>query len=200
MLLPKGSFYAITFPLPPGVTAHPCMLNFRLTDKDGNEPQLDEGIRFLCRDSGNLLPLFTACAQLYKRAAPARLKAKTFELFDAIFPLSESDECCLAYINRHYTDRFSIPRLAQRCALSETAYRKRFKHLTGVSPVQYINRMKVEKACQMLSMDAMSPKDISEFLNFTSLPYFYKVFRDQTGITPQQYRNLTPPGSSQPDR
>ena len=76
--------------------------------------------------------------------------------------------------------------------MSETAYRKRFRQLTGQSPVQYINRLKIEKACQMLLSGDISPNDISDFLNFYSLPYFYKVFKDITGMTPHQYRDLPP--------
>jgi two-component system response regulator YesN len=55
--------------------------------------------------------------------------------------------------------------------------------------VRYINRLKVEKACQMLQSGDISPSLISDFLNFYSLPYFYKVFKEYTGMTPHQYRN-----------
>ncbi len=73
--------------------------------------------------------------------------------------------------------------------MSETVYRKRFRQVTGLSPVQYINRLKIEKACQMLRSGDMSSSAISEFLNFYSLPYFYKVFRECMGMTPNQYRD-----------
>jgi AraC-like DNA-binding protein len=189
MLLPKGAHYAISFPLPPEKSARPVMINFRLTDLRGREIPLGDRVIRLCKDDGTLLPLFSASAQLYKSASPARLKAKVYELIGALFPVAETDECCLAYIGRHYTDRFSIPALAARCAMSETAYRKRFKAITGLSPVQYINRLKVERACQMLLSGDMSPQAISDFLNFYSLPYFYKVFRDCMGCTPNEYRN-----------
>ena len=194
MLLPQGAHYAITFPVPEGKSAHPLMVNFRLTSPAGEELPLGDQVIRLCRDNGTLLPLFTAAAQLYRRASPARLKAQVYALFGALFPLEEADECCLAYIGRHYTDRFSIPRLAERCAMSETAYRKRFRQLTGMSPVQYINRLKIDRACQMLLSGDMSPAAISDFLNFYSLPYFYKVFKDCTGMTPNQFRDSTEPG------
>lgn len=189
VLLPKGAHYALSLAVPPEKTAHPFIVNFRLSTPEGEERLLDCGVMRLCRDNGDLLALFSAAAQLYKNASPAGLKAKAYELFANLFPLAESDECCIAYINRHYTDQFSVPMLAKRCAMSETAYRKRFKQLTGLSPIQYINRLKIEKACQMLCSDDISPKDISDFLNFYSLPYFYKVFRDYTGTTPNQYRD-----------
>lgn len=195
VLLPKGAYYALSLAVPPEKTAHPFIVNFRLSTPEGEELLLDSGVMRLCRDNGDLMPLFSAAAQLYKSASPAGLKAKTYELFASLFPLAESDECCIAYINRHYTDRFSVPVLAKRCAMSETVYRKRFKQLTGLSPVQYINRLKIEKACQMLCSDDISPKDISDFLNFYSLPYFYKVFKANTGLTPNQYRDQAVPPS-----
>ena len=35
----------------------------------------------------------------------------------------------------------------------------------------------------------ISPAQISNYLNFYSLPYFYKVFKSHTGVTPHQYRD-----------
>ncbi len=189
MLLPKGARYVTTFSAPPEKESHPLIINFRLTDTEGNEVYLGDRVVKLCRDNGTLQPMFTAAIALYVNTAPAKLKAKVFEIFGSTFPLADRDECCIAYIGRHYTDDLSIPALAQRCALSETVYRKRFKQLTGQSPVRYINDLKIQKACQMLQSGDISPRLISEFLNFYSLPYFYKVFKEHTGLTPNQYRD-----------
>lgn len=189
VLLAKGAYYALRLLAPEGKMGHSISVNFRISNTDGQELSLGEQVIRLCRDDGTLLPLFSAVARLYQKGSAAGLKAKVFELADAIFPLMDADECCIAYINRHYTNRFSVPELAQRCAMSETVYRKRFRQLTGLSPVQYINRLKIEKACQMLRSDDISPGAISDFLNFYSLPYFYKVFRDYMGMTPNQYRD-----------
>lgn len=165
------------------------MINITLTTIEGEDAAPDCDVMRLCRDNGVLLPLFHAAAQHYKSAPPSRLKGTVFELLGRLFPVQEEDECCIAYINRNYTDRFRIPELAKRSGMSEPVYRKRFKQLTGQSPVQYINRMKIEKACQMLCGTEMTPASISELLNFYSLPYFYKVFKDITGVTPSQYAN-----------
>ena len=187
MLLPKGARYVVRFLVPVGKMTHPVVLNFRLSTADGEEIGLGSKAVRLCRDEGTLLPLFSATIQLYKSSTPAHLKAKTYELIGNMFPLHEADQCCINYINRHYTRRFSIPELAKKCTLSESAYRKQFKELTGLSPVQYINQLKIEKACQMLLGGDMRVQDISDFLGFYSLPYFYKVFKDCTGLTPKQY-------------
>lgn len=187
MLLPKGARYHVRFLVPPDKQTHPIVLNFRLSAVDGEETPIRSNVIHLCRDDGSLLPLFAATVRLYESGTVANLKAKVYELFDQIFPVEETDQCCIGYINRHYTGRFSVPELARRCAVSETVYRKQFKQLTGLSPVQYINRLKIEKACQMLLSDDMRLQEISDYLGFYSLPYFYKVFKDHIGVTPQEY-------------
>ena len=188
VLLPKGSRYILRFLVPNGHQTHPIVVNFRLSDSDGNEIIYDTGVIRLCSDDGSLAPLFYASAELYKSASIIRLKAKIFELFGELFPIIENDVCCIEFINQHYTEKFCIPILAQKCALSESAYRKRFKQLTGLSPIQYINKLKIEKACQLILTGDINMQEISDFLNFYNLPDFYKVFRENTGLTPLQYR------------
>ena len=188
-LLPKGARYSVGFLVPQNSWTHPVVINFRLTDSQSAEISLGEKIIKLCKDDGTLTPLFLATEELYKRATPVRLKAKLYELFGNLFPIMENDECCIHYINRHYTENFSIPHLAQRSAMSEAVYRKKFKQLTGMSPVRYINRLKIERACQLILTGDISMQEISDFLNFYNLPYFYKVFREFTGLTPMQYRH-----------
>lgn len=189
LLLPKGARYVTTFECPEGKISHPLMINFRLTDTGGQQFSFGDRVLRLCRDNGALQSLFINATHLYLSAAPSKLKSVVFSLIGEIFPIADTDECCIAYIGRHYTDKLSIPELARRCAVSETVYRKRFRQLTGISPVQYINRLRIDKACQMLQSGDLSPGQISDFLNFYSLPYFYKVFKAHTGLTPHQYRD-----------
>lgn len=188
ILLPKDSRYILRFLVPNEQQTHPIVINFRLSDSEGNEMVCDTGVVKLCSDDGSLAPLFYASVEFYKSALTVPLKAKIFELFGELFPIIENDTCCVEFINQHYTEKFSIPLLAQRCALSESAYRKRFRQLTGLSPIQYINKLKIEKACQLILTGDISMQEISDFLNFYNLPYFYKVFRENTGLTPLQYR------------
>ena len=188
VLLPKDSRYILRFLVPNGQQTHPIVINFRLSDSEGNEIPCDTGVLKLCSDDGSLAPLFHASVEFYKSASTVPLKAKIFELFGKLFPIIENDVCCVEFINQHYTEKFNIPLLAQKCALSESAYRKRFKQLTGFSPIRYINKVKIEKACQLILTGDMTMQEISDFLNFYNLPYFYTVFRENTGLTPLQYR------------
>lgn len=189
LLLPRGARYSVSFQLPPSGTAHPLLINTRIYCADGAEPLLDRSATRLCKDNGTLLPLFMEATDLYKGGAhPALLKAAVYRLFASLFPLPQADDCCIGYINTHFTENFSIPQLAKRCALSESVYRRRFHQLTGRSPIQYINGLKIEKACQLLQNGDITPSEVSEFLNFYSVSYFYRVFKAATGCTPNEYR------------
>jgi len=188
MLLPRGARYTVTFHAPTGKTAHSMLLNCRLFYPDGTEPVLDFSVTRLCRDDGTLLPLFAEAMDLYSGAHPAQLKSAVYRLLSMLFPLNREDDCCIGYINSHLNEQFSVPQLAKRCALSESVFRRRFHQLTGQSPIQYINRLKIEKACQLLDSGDIRPTDISEFLNFYSVSYFYRVFKAITGYTPNEYR------------
>lgn len=193
LLLPKGSNYTVSFHIPPGKASHPFLINARVYGMDGSEPLLDGPPMRLGKDNGTLLPLFAEAAAVYKGGHLARLKAVVYELYSLLFPLKQEDDCCIGYINSHFTEQFSIPQLAKRCALSETVYRRRFRQLTGHSPVQYINRLKIEKACQLLQSGDISHQQISEFLNFYSVSYFYRVFKAITGQTPGDYKKSDQP-------
>ena len=188
LLLPRGSNYTVSFQIPPGKASRPFLINARLYGIDGSEPLLEHPPLRLCKDDGQLLPLFAEAASLYKGGHPAQLKAVIYHIYGLLFPLKQEDDCYIGYINSHFTEQFSIPQLAKRCALSETVYRRRFRQLTGLSPVQYINRLKIEKACQLLQSGDISHQQISEFLNFYSVSYFYRVFKAVTGQTPGDYR------------
>ena len=191
MFMPKGASYLISFCVPEGTAAHPILINFQLTDALGNEIVLGDAPLCLTRENSALLPLFHNAVALYRNAPAARLKETLYAIFNTVFPLTEEDPCCLNYIHRHYADALSIPALAKRCAMCETVYRKRFRQLTGTSPVQYINQLKIDKACQMLENGDISLQEISDFLHFYSVSYFCRVFKAITGTTPKAYESKT---------
>ncbi|HZX73643.1 MAG TPA: helix-turn-helix transcriptional regulator, partial [Cyclobacteriaceae bacterium] len=66
-----------------------------------------------------------------------------------------------------------------------------FKTYTGISPGQYLLQLKIERAKMLLADPTKSIKTISYELNFESMFYFSKLFKEKTGLSPENYRNLT---------
>lgn len=72
------------------------------------------------------------------------------------------------------------------------------KMVTGFTPSEYINQIRIEFAAHMLRSDERSIDDVVEACGFDNNSYFYRLFRRQYGTTPRQYRlrNLRDPFQS----
>lgn len=80
-----------------------------------------------------------------------------------------------------------VPKLASMVGLSESRFQTRFLKEVGMTPVNYINTLKVERAKELLCDPANSIIDISTRLGFNSSQYFATVFKRMTNMTPSQW-------------
>lgn len=81
-----------------------------------------------------------------------------------------------------------IETVAQELHVSYAWFRKAFKNYTGISPKQYLLQLKIEKAKIMLSDNSKTIKEIAFELNFDSVPFFSKQFKEKTGRSPEKFR------------
>ncbi|MBI9101576.1 MAG: AraC family transcriptional regulator [Spirochaetales bacterium] len=63
-----------------------------------------------------------------------------------------------------------------------------FKAVTGYSPIQYLNRIRIEYVCEQLSFSSQPIKEIAYNAGFDDPQYFSRMFRKTTGLSPGQYR------------
>lgn len=93
-------------------------------------------------------------------------------------------------IREKLTTGISLEEIASEVNMSYSWFRKLFKEYTGLSPVNYIQEMKIERAKNMLMTSELSIKEIAYILNFESVSYFSLTFKNRTGKTPTQYRQM----------
>ncbi len=62
------------------------------------------------------------------------------------------------------------------------------KSVTGLTPSEYINQIRVEFAAHLLRSDEQSINDVSDACGFDNTSYFYRLFKQQYGTTPRRYR------------
>ena len=65
-----------------------------------------------------------------------------------------------------------------------------FKQKVGMSPLQYINKLKIEKAQLILLTSNMQVKNIAYVLGFNDYSYFNRLFKKTTGFSPLSYKKL----------
>ena len=66
---------------------------------------------------------------------------------------------------------------------------KKFKEVFGLTMTAYVNELKIKHAMYLLTVTDLTIPSICEMIGIDSLPYFHKLFRQATGMTPKKYRN-----------
>lgn len=92
------------------------------------------------------------------------------------------------YILLHPGEELSVKVLAQRANYSEQYFSKKFRQEMGCSVGEYVKRVRIETAKQLLADTALPIHQIALQLHFCSSTHFSDAFRDGTGLLPKQYR------------
>jgi len=92
------------------------------------------------------------------------------------------------YIRENLDKEITINKLSELCYLTNDHFIRLFKTEMHCTPVRYINQKKIEKAQLMLITSDKSIKDIAYGLAFDNLHYFYRLFKQITGMPPNQYK------------
>ncbi len=92
------------------------------------------------------------------------------------------------YISSNYMLELSTAELAEHFHLTEQYFCRMFKKATGMTPINYINRYRAEKAAVFLKNTDQSITDIAFCVGFDDPNYFSRTFKKHMGVTPRQYR------------
>ena len=94
----------------------------------------------------------------------------------------------LDYINRNLHTPISLEDLAKLVGHDPAYLCRIFKREFGITPMKYINELKIIRAKELLMNSNMSITEISEHLGFNSVNYFSKCFKRKKNITAQGYK------------
>jgi len=125
------------------------------------------------------------------------LQQLLIDLFRRIYQESQSEQqsayspetrAILRYIRQHLEKRITLSELARYVSFNETYMCTMFRNQTGMSIVTYINKLKMERAAEMLRDDRLLLKEVATELGFSDQFYFNKMFRKHFGVSPSEYR------------
>lgn len=94
------------------------------------------------------------------------------------------------YIHKHISEEIELEKLAELSCLSKDHFIRLFKKGMGITPLQYVNQKKIEKAQLLLLTEELAVKEIAFRLAFEDYSYFNRLFKKITSMTPQEYRRL----------
>lgn len=133
-----------------------------------------------CDDAGQLTILRDAVCKDYLGRIRKAKKEKT---------LSPAVAACRDYINLHIYEDVSIKQLSSMTGYTPYYLSRKFKSETGVSINDYMTDQKIRYAKHQLTDTDLEIAEISEQLHFCTGSYFSKIFRQRTGMGPQEYRD-----------
>lgn len=86
--------------------------------------------------------------------------------------------------------KISIEQIAHRAGFTSEHFSRTFKKITGLPPSTYILTMKIADAAEKLMTTGDSVSQIAESVGFTDLNYFSRVFKQETGKSPSDFRKM----------
>jgi AraC-like DNA-binding protein len=95
----------------------------------------------------------------------------------------------IEYLDNNYSETYDRITLAKKFNLNEDYMGQVFKKKTGTNISAYINNKRIEVSKQLLRETQSKIIDIAYHVGFDNLTYFYRLFKKQTGLAPNEYRN-----------
>lgn len=158
----------------------------------------------------NLLEYFSFIVKQYSRADIAYrdtvVKGLLYSLlteFIAIYRTNETDkkhipstrkeeltEKFLTLLMTHFKEERSVEFYADKLFITRKHLSKTVKDITGRSVMDWIHIVLIANAKMQLRNSKKTVSEISEELNISNLSFFCRLFKDQTGVSPLEYRNI----------
>lgn len=98
---------------------------------------------------------------------------------------------CIAYVKQHFAEPISLEEIAKMTGYTEYYLSRKFQKEMGIKLLDYIKDIRLNYAKIWLTTTNRSIQDISDALQFGTRNYFTKVFKERTGVTPNEYRERT---------
>lgn len=105
-----------------------------------------------------------------------------------VHPFSAPVEQARAFMAAHLSENLSIDDVADAAALSRYHFSRLFRKETGFAPYEYLMQLRFRHAKQLLSDTGLSVEEIAARCGFCSASNLIRAFRQDTGMTPHQFR------------
>ncbi|MEE2731251.1 MAG: helix-turn-helix domain-containing protein [Pseudomonadota bacterium] len=143
---------------------------------------------FSVRDTGYNMKALIHASQTLKQALTYLALLASGQSLQARQPINLETIQTLMMAN--LSGELDLDALAKAAHLSKFHFSKRYKALTGYSPIQHFIHLKMERACYLLDIGNQPVSHVASELGYADPQYFSRLFKKVTGLSPRQYRQL----------
>nr|WP_295683062.1 AraC family transcriptional regulator [uncultured Lachnoclostridium sp.] len=104
--------------------------------------------------------------------------------------ISKQIELTIEYMEQNFAKDISLLEIANNLNVTSQYLCRIFKQLLKISPYEYLVRLRIQKAKEMLIKEDKMIKDLIQYTGFSDASYFSAVFKRYEGMTPAQFRHL----------
>lgn len=175
-------------------------INFELSEDRSFAPFL-----FKPKNAAAFLDHFKKAEQVWRGKKHGYMLKCKAELYDILYDMQtevlsgyvdkEKREVILPaveYIHDNYTNELlNITALSDMCGISPEYFRKLFRQFYGISPVKYINNLKISRAKELILSGMYTITQAAEMSGYTDMSHFSREFRKATGTAPSTFGKTT---------
>jgi len=116
---------------------------------------------------------------------------------DAVNRLSPQEKDLVKKVNRYVEEHLAdvnlnVAAIARETAMSRASLYTKLKAVTGMGVAQYVEDLRIRRACHLLKETQLSIAEISEQVGFSTPNYFSMRFKQAVGISPLTFRKNSP--------
>lgn len=175
--------------------SHTIGINFFLQDNNGESIILSDDIQIFHDTEKQVFPILFQ-KLLHYDTFQSLLKSRIIlmEIICSLASRSPAEKApghivkALQYLSDHIEENPKVAKLAELCNISEVYFRKQFKTYVGVTPMEYRNSLRLDRARSYLEYGDISVQEISDTLGYSTVSHFIKEFKQRYGCSPLQYR------------
>lgn len=143
---------------------------------------------------GTSSPFPDGAVQSFEQASQAlRLRQADKRVLSGIYAFMENKDSRLvhdirAYLETNYHREITLQDIAERFFVSRENVSRKFKQVTDENLIDYLTRLRIEKAKQLLADPTIRLSRIAEMVGIQDEKYFSRVFKKLTGSSPREFR------------
>jgi AraC-like DNA-binding protein len=154
-------------------------------DYMGYELDVQRDWYWSCRGRSYFMEVIIALERMYGLIGYGQTKEKPDSYFKIENPKLHD---AVLYIESNYSENINLAHIAANAGLNHTTLTKLMKDELGCTATQYLMQYRVKVAKKQLAFTEVPIKDIVNMSGFKTVQHFGRIFKEQTGLTPAEYR------------
>ncbi|WP_157794147.1 helix-turn-helix domain-containing protein [Paenibacillus donghaensis] len=134
------------------------------------------------RDQQQLYPLLFELANLIMPAAAIPFAQQSGMDYDPLHDV-------ILYMISNFREKITLKEMSRQIAVSSRQFQRLFKIKTGKSYLQMLQEIRMKYSCLLLMFTELGIQSIALEVGIYDMKYFYRLFREYSGMTPASYRN-----------